>query len=138
MSEVDLTCEASRLYTGIMGNTPDGRARLRILHVSDESLLSLGVESLLGEQNGLDVVMCTSTAEALEQIRRDPPDAIILDLEGSQNETALEWLRILRDRPDTRLVALNRQDSTICIYHGIKHALREAQDLLAVIDHPAH
>ena len=138
MSEPDLTREASRLYNGSMGNTLDGQARLRVLHVSDESLLSLGVESLLGGQNGIEVAICTSTAEALEQIQRDPPDAIILDLEGSQNEAALEWLRILRDRPDTRLVALNRQDSTICIYHGIKHALREAQDLVAIIEHPAH
>lgn len=114
----------------------NGQARLAVLLMVDESLLGLAVETLLGGEKGLDVVTCSSTAKALEQMRSHPPQVLVVDLEACPGEAVLEWLRMVRSRPDSRLVALSRQDSTVCVYHGSQRALREARDLVAVIEHP--
>ncbi|MBY6127826.1 response regulator [Qipengyuania aquimaris] len=51
-----------------------------VLVVEDDAILSLNLQGALEDAGVKEVVLCTTTDQALEALRRKKPDAIVLDV----------------------------------------------------------
>jgi DNA-binding NarL/FixJ family response regulator len=137
MSQPGLHKTAFLGYTGKVSNEQNGQAMVRVLVLSDESVLSFGVERLLRREATLEIVACVATAdEALGRIQTLQPNVVILTPARQQGESTLAWLRILRDMPGIRLITLDLQDSAIGIYQGMTQPVQDVADLLDAIRAP--
>jgi DNA-binding NarL/FixJ family response regulator len=125
-------------YTGTMNDKQNGRSKVRVLVFSDESLLSLGIETLLRGETLLETASCESDmGETLDRIRAFEPQVVILATYQQYGETASNWMRILKDAPGIKLLGLSLQDNTICIYRGDTQQMEEGADLLRAIEQAA-
>ncbi len=52
----------------------------RILVVEDDALLAMSIEQALMDAGAGEVILCSSTEEALASLRDDRPDAMVLDV----------------------------------------------------------
>lgn len=52
----------------------------RVLVVEDDPILGLSIETALRDAGAAEVVICPSTASAMEALEQGPPDAIVLDV----------------------------------------------------------
>jgi two-component system, OmpR family, alkaline phosphatase synthesis response regulator PhoP len=75
-----------------------------ILVVDDEERLTSLLEAYL-QQEGFRVVTAGNGLEALEVIRRDPPDLIVLDIMMPEMD-GVEFLRVLRTQHSTPVILL--------------------------------
>ena len=57
-----------------------GRLPARVLVAEDDTILALALEDALLDAGVAEVVICPTTQEALESLRRRKPDAIVLDV----------------------------------------------------------
>lgn len=92
-----------------MGVTPSARSRIRIVVVDDHTIVREGTRRLIEAEPDLAVVGDAATArEAIAQVERHQPDAVLLDLFlGDDRPTGLEVARsIARVSPLTAVVVL--------------------------------
>jgi DNA-binding response OmpR family regulator len=75
-----------------------------ILVVDDEERLTSLLEAYL-QQEGFRVVTAGNGLEALEVVRRDPPDLIVLDIMMPEMD-GVEFLRVLRTQHSTPVILL--------------------------------
>ena len=79
-----------------------GRRRQSILVVDDHQLNAELLREMLG-MRGYQASVVSSAADAEEQIRREAPDLILLDV-IMPGKTGYELCRELKDNPETRLI----------------------------------
>lgn len=96
--------------------TNTGSSAVRVLLVSDRSPLSLGVEAILRDKMLLEVLCDVDANKVLERVHAFRPYAIVLGMACREEQPIAEWLRLLEDRPDIRLVALSLQDNSARVY----------------------
>ena len=102
----------------------------RVLILSSHPLFGRGVESLLRKETRLDIVGWEADIDkAVERIRELQPDVVILD----SGDPTPEVLRILREGLGTKVIGLNLQDSTMCIYRGEQRVVKRIEDLVEAI-----
>ncbi len=102
----------------------------RVLILSSHPLFGRGVESLLRKETRLDIVGWEADIDkAVERIRELQPDVVILD----SGDPTPEVLRILREGVGTKVIGLNLQDSTMCIYRGEQRVVKRIEDLVEAI-----
>jgi len=102
----------------------------RVLILSRWRLWGRGIENLLCQEAGLQVVGCEIDLDkALERIRELQPDVLVLD----SDDPAPEVLRILRQEVGTKIIGLNPEDNTMCIYRGEQREVRRIEDLVEAI-----
>jgi len=102
----------------------------RVLILSSHPLFGRGVESLLCRETGLEIVGWeTEVDKAVEHIRELQPDVVIID----SGDLAPEVLGILREGVGTKVIGLNLQDSTMCIYRGEQRVVKRIEDLVEAI-----
>ena len=102
----------------------------RVLIVSSHPLFGRGVESLLRQETRLDIVGWEADIDkAVERIRELQPDVVILD----SGDPTPEVLRILREGLGTKVIGLNLQDSTMCVYRGEQRVVKRIEDLVEAI-----
>lgn len=87
-----------------MGEVLSGRRRQSILVVDDHRLNAELLREMLGTR-GYHATVVSSAADAEAQIRRDPPDLILLDV-IMPGKTGYELCRELKDDPETRLIPI--------------------------------
>jgi DNA-binding NarL/FixJ family response regulator len=108
----------------------------RIFMLSTHPLFSQGVESLLRQETGLEVVgRETDVDKAVERIRELQPDVVIVDSADPTCDPTLAVMRILREGVGTKVIGLNLQDNTVCIYRGEQRVVKEVKDLVEAIEH---
>jgi DNA-binding NarL/FixJ family response regulator len=108
----------------------------RVFILSSHPLFSQGVESLLRQEAGLDIVGREADADkALERIKEIQPDVVILECAEPTRDPTLAVVRILRKEVGTKLIELNLQDNTVCIYRGEKRVVKSIEDLVEAIEH---
>ena len=101
----------------------------RVFILSSHSLFSQGVENLLRRETGLEIVgRETDEEKAIERIKELRPDVVILD----SDDPAV--IRILREQLGSKVIGLNLQDNTICIYRGEQRVVKEVKDLVEAIE----
>lgn len=105
----------------------EARAMKRIFMFSTHPLFGRGVESLLCQETGLEIVGWeTEVDKAVERIRELQPDVVILD----SGDPAPEVVGILREGLGTKVIGLNLQDNTMCIYRGEQRVVKRIEDLV--------
>ena len=107
----------------------------RVFILSSHPLFSQGVENLLRREAGLDIVGREADADkALERIKEIRPDVVILDCAEPECDPTLAVMRILREGLETKVIGLNLQDNTICIYRGEQRVVKDVKDLVEAIE----
>jgi len=102
----------------------------RIFILSGHPLFGRGVESLLCQEVGLEIVGWEANADqAVERIRKLQPDVVILD----SGDPTPEVLRVLREGVGTKVIGLNPEDNTMCIYRGEQRVVKRIEDLVEAI-----
>ena len=110
----------------------------RVIILLSHPLFGQGVESLLRRESGLEIVgRETDASRVIERIRELEPDVVIVDSADTACDPVPVVMRILSDRVGTRVVALNLQDNTMCVYRGEQRVVKEVQDLVEAIEQPA-
>jgi DNA-binding NarL/FixJ family response regulator len=108
----------------------------RIFILSSHPLFGQGVESLLRQEAGLDIVgRETDVDNAMERINELQPDVVILDCPEPGCDPTLAVMRILSEWVGIKVIGLNLQDNTMCIYRGEQRVVREVKDLVEAIEH---
>ncbi len=109
---------------------------MRVLILSNHPLFGQGVESLLRRETGLEIVGRDADVDkAMERIKELQPDVVILDSGDPSCTLTPAVMRILREGVETKVIGLNLQDNTICIYRGEQRVVKEVKDLLEAMEH---
>jgi DNA-binding NarL/FixJ family response regulator len=117
-----------------MSDTRIGQLPVRVLVLSDESLLSLGIDDLLRRETTLEVWSCGSGMdEALACLQVFQPQVVILRADCLQGSDASVWMEVLRDHPGIRLLGCSLADSSVCVYYGERHQIKRVADLVEAI-----
>jgi chemotaxis response regulator CheB len=113
-----------------MGRARSVSPKARVFVISELSLFGEGLEGLLGEEPGLEIVgRETDPRQAVRRIKEAHPDVIILtDGERAAGLDA-ELLRLVREGLHMRIVEVHPETNTVCIYSGEQQAIREVGDL---------
>ena len=107
----------------------------RIFMFSTHPLFGQGVESLLRRETGLEVVgRETDVDKAVERIKELQPDVVIVDSGDPACDPTPAVMRMLREGVGARVIGLNLQDNTICIYRGEQRVVKEVKDLVEAIE----
>jgi chemotaxis response regulator CheB len=113
----------------------EARAMRRVFILSSHPLFGQGVESLLHREERLEIVGRETDADkALERIKEIRPDVVILDCAEPACDPTLAVMRILREGLETKVIGLNFQDNTMCIYRGEQRMVKEVKDLVEAIE----
>jgi len=84
---------------------------IRILLVDDHSLFRSGMKSILDAQEGITVVAEADNGEdAVELVRQDPPDVILMDVNMPGIGGIEATRRIVRIDPQAKVIALTALD----------------------------
>jgi DNA-binding NarL/FixJ family response regulator len=106
----------------------------RIFLLSNQSLLSQGVEILLRQDQGVELVgEETEVERAIERIQALDPDVVLVEQEPPAGDPAAVIMRILNAVPNTKIVGVHLADNTIRVYRGERRTVRAIGDLLQVI-----
>ncbi len=107
---------------------------LRILMVSSYPIFSQGIEKLLCDEAELEIVgRETDFDRAIERINLLQPDVVILDGADSTCEATAAAMRILKERWGTKVIGLNPEDNTICVYREERRIAKSVTDLVQAI-----
>jgi DNA-binding NarL/FixJ family response regulator len=102
--------------------------------VSSHPLFGEGMEQWLRRQTGLDILGRESDVDrASQRIANLQPDVILLDISDKAKDSTMALMGFLRDRLGTKVIGVNLQDSSVCIYCADRLAIREVADLLEVM-----
>ena len=115
------------------------RQRTRVFVLSGPSLFGNGIEGLLCEEPGLEIVgREMDPRQAVRRIRESHPDVIILaDGEAARGLDA-ELLGLVREGFHMRIVEVHLATNTLCIYCGERQSIREVGDLVDAVGHICH
>jgi DNA-binding NarL/FixJ family response regulator len=110
-------------------------AMRHVFIISSHPLFGQGVESLLRQEAGLEIVgRETDVDKAAEHIQELRPDVVILDCGDPACDPTPTVMRILREGLGTKVIGLNLQDNTLCIYRGEQRVVKEVKDLVEAIE----
>lgn len=105
---------------------------VRVFIFSSHPLFGQGIERLLRQETGLDIVGWeTDVDKAFERIKELKPDVVIL--EG--RDLVSKVIRIFREGIGTKVIGLDLQDNTACIYREEQRVVKSIEDLVKAIEH---
>jgi hypothetical protein len=105
----------------------------RIVLISDQSPLSLGVEDMLRDKVVLEVIDGVDPSLILDRVHAFRPDAVVLGFACETDESVSEWLGLVSDVPGTLLVTLSLRDNCVRVYdRGRMQRVPDAASLLDV------
>lgn len=105
----------------------------RVFILSAHPLFGEGVEGLLQRIPGVQVVGCAGDLdEALARIEELTPDVVLLDTghPACPPASAVAHVLELEACSEVRVVGVNMEDNTICVYLGERKQLADVSDLL--------
>lgn len=108
----------------------------RVLMISRQSMFEQGLDSLLRQEAGLEIVVCeTDVGRVMERIKEVRPDVVIFEANGPEAEAEVGQVvrRLLRENLKLKVIELNLQDNTLCIYCGEHRVIKQVADLVEAI-----
>ena len=108
----------------------------RVFIISGPSLFANGIEALLCEGPGLELVgRETDPGRAVERIRELHPGVILVADGEAATGLDAELLRLVREGFHMRIVEVHLATNTLCIYCGEQQSIREVGDLVDTVQH---
>jgi ActR/RegA family two-component response regulator len=92
--------------------TPESMTTGRILILEDDPDVASVYEKALRE-DGNSVTVCSRFEDAREQLRREPPDAVLTDVRVGQYNGLQLAILFRRQSPDGRIVVVTGYDDTV-------------------------
>ena len=103
----------------------------RIFMLSNHPLFCEGVSTLLHQESGMDFIGRESDAErAIEQIRAVRPDVVIIDMSDTFAKACSIVARIFDEKLNAKIVGLNLNDNTMCVYREEEKEIHGVADLM--------
>ena len=107
---------------------------MRVLVVAEPSLFQEGIEELLRQEPGLEIVgLETDPGQALGRIRECHPDVVVLTDGEAETVLGAELLRLVREGFHMRIVEVHLATNTLCLYCGEQQSIREVRDLVDTV-----
>lgn len=117
-----------------MDGNLNGRSKIRVLLLSDASVLDLAVKGMLHQDTVMEIVDPEADlADTMHQIQAFVPDVIILNQSRQRRDSAKLWQHLMDDMPGVRLIVLNATETSMSIYEGGTHTIKGATDLLDAV-----
>ena len=108
----------------------------RVFVLSGPSLFGNGIEALLCEEPGLEIVgRETDPGQAVRRIKESRPDVIILADGEPATELEAELLGLVREGLHVRIVEVHLATNTVCIFCGEQQPIREVGDLVGTVQY---
>jgi chemotaxis response regulator CheB len=109
--------------------------RKRVFILSRQSLFSQGIESLLSQHPGLEIVgRDTNFDAAAEFLETSCPDVVILNCDDPDPDLSPTVVCILRKRLGICVIGLSLQDNKLYAYRGEQKQVYQVEDLLETIE----
>ena len=109
----------------------------RVFILSGNPLFGQGVESLLRQETGLEIVGREADLDsAVARVRELKPDVVVLDSSTPACVATTAVVRIFEACQGVRVVGLSLHDNTMCIYRGEQRLVTEVKDLVEAIGPP--
>ena len=116
----------------------NGESKVRVFILSSQSLFDLGVENLLRQETELEVVGREADMDqALVQIKALVPDVVIVNSADASCNPTPAVLRLMNE-VGARIIKLNLQDNTICMYREEQRMIEEVGDLAKFVCQVLH
>jgi DNA-binding NarL/FixJ family response regulator len=101
-----------------------GRGRdagpIELVIIDEHPVLRAGVRTLLDNDAGVNVVAEADTvAEAVDIVRANQPDVVLLDVDAADADTVDDMRRLRREVPDGALVVLARHEDDEQVYRAV-------------------
>jgi len=110
----------------------------RVFIFSNPSLFGQGIEGLLCQESGLDILGWeTDLEKAVRRIKEIRPGVVILAGEEGTSDSATAVMRILKEGRGTLVVEVDLETHILHIYGEGRRLVREVKDLMDVIQYPA-
>jgi chemotaxis response regulator CheB len=112
-----------------------GRHMKRVLLIASSTLFGRGVENLLRQEPGLEVVGCeVDVSKVIERVRELKPDVVIIERNKTVNDAGNTLGSMLRVCKKLKVIEMDSEDDTISIYSGQQQVIKHVQDLVTVIE----
>ena len=113
-----------------------GRPKARVLVLSGPSLFGEGIEGLLRQEPGLEIVgLETDSGQAIGRIKETHPDVVIVTDGEAATGLDAQLLGLVREGLHMRIVEVHLETNTLCIYCGEQQPIREVGDLVDTVQH---
>ena len=107
---------------------------MRVLVVAEPSLFEEGIEELLRQEPGLEIVgREADLQDAVRRIKESHPDVILLADGEAATGYAPELIRLVREGFHIRVVEVHLATNTLCLYCGERQSIREVRDLVGAV-----
>lgn len=112
---------------------------MRVLVVSQPSLFEEGIEELLRQEPGLEIVgRGADPQDAVRLIRESHPDVVIVTDGEVATQFEAELLGLVREGFPVRIVEVDRATNTLCVYCGEQQFVRDERALVDAVGHICH
>ncbi len=106
----------------------------RVFILYSHSLFARGVQSLLVQERGVEVVgVERDEPQAMDKIRDLRPDVILVDSGTHRRESCLTLSEIFQEMPGARVISLSLQENGIDIYDKQRILALTPEDLVRAI-----
>ena len=120
--------------TTILNREQIVKPNTRVFVLSGPSLFGNGIEALLCEEPGLEIVgRETDPGQAVRRIKEARPDVIILADGEPATELEAELLGLVREGLQVRIVEVHLETNTVCAYWGEQQSIQEAGDVVHTV-----
>jgi DNA-binding NarL/FixJ family response regulator len=107
---------------------------LNVFIVSSHLMFSRGLENLLREDKEINVIgQETDIEQALKQIKKVHPDAIIVYSDDARLTSRLTLVEILKASLNTKVIHLSLQNNTFYVYQAAQWVATSLDDLLQAV-----
>lgn len=107
----------------------------RIFFLSSQPLFGQALISLLSREERFHIVGRESDMElAIREIKAARPDVVIVDNADPACEPMPAVMRLLREGLGIKIIGLNLQNNTLCIYQGEERVVKDVEDLVNAME----
>jgi chemotaxis response regulator CheB len=110
-------------------------ATMRVFVVSSHPLFGQGMEEWLRQETALAIAgRENSLATAARRIGQVQPDVILLDITHKAKDLTTALLRFFRNKSGAKVIGVDLQDNSVCIYCEERLVIQDLADLSELIE----
>src|SRR5579883_2374306 len=104
-----------------MARQRKGPDAIRVLIVDDHPVVRVGLRTMLDSEEKITVTgAAESAAEAIEEVKKQPPDVVLMDLRMPDMEGVEGIVELRRLCPDTRILVLTNYEADDYILRALQ------------------